>query len=101
MGFEAADLADGWAVITHDGMLAATDAITRAGAGSDGELPSSTDVRFELGRSDRDRNQVRGASGTFTLDAETGNVVGRRLPVVEVDQNWTFTVKGIYDTTAR
>jgi ABC-type branched-subunit amino acid transport system substrate-binding protein len=97
LGFGAADLADGWAVITHDGVLAATEAVGRAAAGRGGELPSNTDVRFELGRTDRERNQVRGASGTFTLDAETGNVVGRRLPVVEVDQNWTFTVKGIYD----
>jgi hypothetical protein len=97
MGFGTADLADGWAVITHDAMLAAADAISRAAAGRGGELPSRTDVRFEVGRTDRERNQVRGAGGTFTLDAETGNAVGRRLPVIEVDENWSFTVKGIYD----
>ncbi|WP_133901429.1 hypothetical protein [Actinophytocola oryzae] len=99
LAFGTADLADGWAVITHDGVLAATEAIDRAGAGSDGRLPSRTDVRFELGRTDRDRNQVRGAGGTFTMDPATGNVVGRRLPVVEVDQSWDFTVRGIYDAS--
>lgn len=97
LGFDAADLADGWAVITHDALLAASDAVNRAAAGKDGELPSAPDVRFEIERTDRERNQVRGAGGTFTLDAETGNVVGRRLPVIEVDENWSFTVKGIYD----
>jgi ABC-type branched-subunit amino acid transport system substrate-binding protein len=97
LGFSTTDLADGWAVITHDALLAASDAVGRAAAGRGGELPSRTDVRFEIGRTDRERNQVRGAGGTFTLDAETGNVVGRRLPVIEVDENWSFTVKGIYN----
>lgn len=96
--FGEADLADGWAIITYDAMLAASNAVGRAAAARDSnELPTRQEVRFELERTDRERNQVRGAGGTFTLDAETGDVVGRRLPVVEVDQNWTFRIKGIYD----
>jgi ABC-type branched-subunit amino acid transport system substrate-binding protein len=98
LSFDATDLADGWAILTFDGMLAATNAVGRAAAArGGGELPTRQEVRFELERTDRERNQVRGAGGTFTLDAETGNVIGRRLPVIEVDQSWRFTIKGIYD----
>ncbi|MGX7826021.1 hypothetical protein ACTG9Q_13095 [Actinokineospora sp. 24-640] len=44
------------------------------------------------------RNAVRGAGGTFRLDATTGNAVGRRLPVIEVGPSGDFVVKKILPT---
>jgi hypothetical protein len=102
LGFDPTDLLDGWGVMMHDATLAASEAISRAGNGlAAGELPSRQAVRAELERSDRERNQVRGAGGTFTLDAETGDAVGRRLPVVEVGPTGEFTVRAVRDVPRR
>ncbi|MEU5726244.1 hypothetical protein ABZ783_31100 [Micromonospora sp. NPDC047738] len=96
LGFDTTDLADGWGVMMHDAMLALTETISRTANGlKPGELPTRQTVRSELGRSDRERNQVHGAGGTFTLDATTGNAVGRRLPVIEVGPTGEFQVKAI------
>ncbi|MEU2614815.1 hypothetical protein ABZ570_24995 [Micromonospora sp. NPDC007271] len=96
LGFDTTDLADGWGVMTHDAMLALTETISRTANGlKPGELPTRQTVRSELGRSDRERNQVHGAGGTFTLDATTGNAVGRRLPVIEIGPTGEFQVKTI------
>ncbi|MFI9815978.1 hypothetical protein [Saccharothrix variisporea] len=97
LGFDPTDLADGWGVMMHDAMLAIWDVISRASVGlKPGDLPTRLDVRAELARSDRDRNQVRGAGGPFTLDATTGNAVGRRLPVIELGPTGTFAVKAVF-----
>ncbi|MBP2335782.1 DNA polymerase III delta prime subunit [Saccharothrix coeruleofusca] len=96
LGFDTADLADGWGVMMHDAMLATTEAISRSAIGAKpGELPTRQGVRAALERSDRERNQVLGAGGAFTLDATTGNAVGRRLPVIEVSPDGAFHVKAI------
>ncbi|MEU4448970.1 hypothetical protein AB0K14_33410 [Actinosynnema sp. NPDC050801] len=96
LGFDTADLADGWGVMMHDATLAASEAVSRSANGLEaGELPTRQAVRAELERSDRERNQIRGAGGAFTLDATTGNAVGRRLPVIEVGPNGAFQVKAI------
>lgn len=96
LGFDTADLADGWGVMMHDAMLAASEAISRSANGlPPGELPTRQAVRAALERSDRERNQVLGAGGTFTLDATTGNAVGRRLPVIEVGPDGAFRVKAV------
>jgi ABC-type branched-subunit amino acid transport system substrate-binding protein len=94
--FDITDLADGWGVMMHDAMLATSEAISRSANGlQPGELPTRQAVRAELARSDRERNQVHGAGGAFTLDATTGNAVGRQLPVIEVGPNGAFQVKAI------
>ncbi|MFE9658319.1 hypothetical protein [Micromonospora sp. NPDC006431] len=99
LGFDTTDLADGWSVMMHDAMLALSEAISRTANGlKPGELPTRQAVRSELGRSDRERNKVRGAGGTFTLDAATGNAVGRRLPIIEVGPTGEFQVKAILAT---
>ncbi len=96
LGFDPGDLADGWGVMMHDATLAASDAISRSGNGLPaGQLPNRQAVRAELERSDRERNQVRGAGGAFTIDATTGNAVGRRLPVIEVGPDGVFQVRAI------
>jgi ABC-type branched-subunit amino acid transport system substrate-binding protein len=96
LGFDPTDLDDGWGVMMHDAMLALSEAISRAGNGlRPGELPTRQTVRAELGRSDRQRNQIHGAGGTFTLDATTGNAVGRRLPIMEVGPTGEFQVRAI------
>ncbi|MCW3844954.1 hypothetical protein ONA70_33285, partial [Micromonospora yasonensis] len=96
LGFDTTDLADGWGVMMHDAMLALTETVSRTANGlKPGELPTRQTVRSELGRSDRERNQVHGAGGAFTLNATTGNAVGRRLPVIEVGPTGEFQVKTI------
>ncbi|NUT51140.1 MAG: ABC transporter substrate-binding protein, partial [Saccharothrix sp.] len=96
LGFDTADLADGWGVMMHDAALAAAEAVSRSANGlPQGQLPTRQAVRAELERSDRERNQVNGAGGTFTIDATTGNAVGRRLPVIEVRPDGAFEVKAI------
>lgn len=96
LGFTTTDLADGWGVMMHDAMLTMWDVISRSAIGmKQGELPTRQDVRAELARSDRERNQVRGAGGLFTLDATTGNAIARRLPVIEVGPDGAFHVKAI------
>jgi hypothetical protein len=96
LAFDATDLADGWGVIMHDAMLAVSEAISRSANGlTPGEQPTRQAVRAERERSDRERNQVRGAGGPFTLDATTGNAVGRQLPIIQVGPNGDFQVKKI------
>ena len=96
LGFDPADLADGWGVMMHDALLTASEAVSRSANGlAPGELPTRQAVRAELERSDRERNQVRGAGGSFTIDATTGNAVGRRLPVIEVGPTGAFQVRAI------
>jgi ABC-type branched-subunit amino acid transport system substrate-binding protein len=96
LGFNTIDLADGWGVMMHDAMLALSEAINRSGNGlKPGELPTRQDVRAQLVRSNRERNQVRGAGGTFTLDSTTGNAVGRQVPIIEVGPTGEFQVKAI------
>jgi hypothetical protein len=98
LGFDPDDLADGWGVMMHDAMLAMSEAISRSANGlKRGEVPTRQAVRAELGRAGLERNTVRGAGGPFTIDAATGNALGRRLPIMEVDKNGTFHVRDIVD----
>ncbi|WP_157767543.1 ATP-binding protein [Actinosynnema pretiosum] len=100
LGLDPLDLADGWGVMMHDAVLTARESISRVSRGMNaaaGELPSRQDVRADLERFDRERNRVLGAGGAFTIDAGTGNAVGRRLPVMEVGPDGSFSVKAIVD----
>jgi hypothetical protein len=95
LGFPTGDLSDGWGVMMHDAMLAMSEAISQAGDGVKPEEVTRKLVRSALGRADNERNEIRGAGGTFTLDTATGNAVGRRLPVMEVSPTGRFEVKTI------
>ncbi|GAA1288219.1 hypothetical protein [Saccharothrix xinjiangensis] len=96
LGFDTADLADGWGVMMHDAMLAMLDVINRAAVGlKAGEVPTRQSVRAQLTLSGRERNQVRGAGGPFTLDGTTGDAVGRQLPVIEVGADGVFAVRAV------
>lgn len=94
-GFATVDLDDGWGVMMHDAMLAMSEAVSHASIGlKPGEVTRKL-VRSALGRSDSERTEIHGAGGDFTLDATTGNAVGRRLPVMEVSPTGQFEVKAI------
>lgn len=91
-GFAEADLRDGWAIITHDALRMTSEAIRRAAPSG---LPSRETVRFQINRTARERNQVRGAQGPFRLHPETGDADGLHVPVIEVSSEWTFTIKAV------
>jgi hypothetical protein len=91
-GFADADLRDGWAIITHDALRMASEAIRRAALSG---LPSKETVRFQINRAARERNQVRGAQGPFRLHPETGDADGLKVPVIEVSPEWMFTIKAV------
>lgn len=90
-GFGADDLAGGWAIMTHDAMLAATLAIGRA-TGQSSQLPAPGDVRSLLYLSNSPTTSVPGAGGTFTFDLKTGDTVGRRIPVMELRPDGSLAV---------
>lgn len=94
-GFATVDLDDGWGVMMHDAMLAMAEAISHASIGLKPDEVTRKLVRSALGRSDNERTEIHGAGGDFTLDATTGNAVGRRLPVMEVSPTGQFEVKAI------
>jgi hypothetical protein len=94
-GFATRDLDDGWAVMMHDAMLTMSEAINHASIGLKPEEVTRKLVRYALGRSDNERTEIHGAGGDFTLDATTGNAVGRRLPVINVSPAGQFEVKAI------
>ena len=94
-GFPADDLADGWAIMTHDAMLAATLAIGRA-TGQSSQLPAPGDVRSLLYLANSPTTSVPGAGGTFTFDPKTGDAVGRRIPVMELRPDGSLTVLGTF-----
>ncbi|HEY9472505.1 MAG TPA: hypothetical protein VIS06_01505, partial [Mycobacteriales bacterium] len=98
-GFTADDLADGWAIMTHDAMLAATIAIGRA-TGQSSQLPGPGDVRSLLYLSNSPTTSVPGAGGTFTFDPRTGDAVGRRIPVMELRPDGSLAVLGTFPQPA-
>lgn len=95
-GFDPEDLEDGWAIMTHDAMLAAVTAITRA-TGQSPTPPTRKDVRIQLYLSNSPTTSVPGAAGTFMFNSTTGDVAGRRLPVMEIQPDNSFIVRGVFD----
>lgn len=80
--FDIADLNNGWATMTHDAMLAVTEAIRRA-AGQ-GNVPiSPSAVRGQLFLLNFPTNAVHGGSGTFMIN-ENGERVGPTPSVLEL-----------------
>lgn len=84
--FPKADLANGWAIMEYDAMLAAGTAITNATGGKlTGAPPSSRSVLNSLRQLGPD-NEVTGAGGLFWFDAETGEPRNHPVHVVEVSE---------------
>ncbi|WP_158896047.1 hypothetical protein [Amycolatopsis anabasis] len=94
-GFDPADIADGWAIMTHDSMLAAATAIHRATGQSD-VLPTPGGVRDQLYLANAPNTAIPGAGGTFMIDSTSGDVVGRRVPVLELQADGTLVVHAVY-----
>lgn len=80
---DKSDLDDGWAIMTHDSMLATIQATALATRQSS-TLPSPIDVRNQLYLLNSETTAVQGAGGSFTIDSVTGNANNRRVPVLEL-----------------
>jgi hypothetical protein len=69
---------DGWVIMSHDALLTATRAISNA-AGQTDVAPDAGSVLGQLYLLKTSNNPVDGAGGTFQLDPNTGDPVGRLL----------------------
>lgn len=78
LGFPLDDLDTGWAIMEHDAIVTAAEAVRNAGSGG---IPRPSAVASMLRYMPDPGNAVQGASGAVTLDPVTGN---RRKPVVPV-----------------
>lgn len=82
-GFDTGNLEDGGAIMMHDALLTAAEAVERAATG--GQFPTAGDVRSEL-LNLNGLHQVQGASGTFSFsssDQGEGNPIGKPVPVLQ------------------
>jgi hypothetical protein len=91
LGFDAADLNDGWTIMTHDATATAIKAI-RAVAGQAATLPTKEQVRDALRLLNTRNSSVPGASGTFEIDSQTGESYGRPIPLIEIGADRSRTV---------
>lgn len=94
-GFDGRDLSDGWAMMTHDAVLAASIAVERA-SDQAGAIPQPRDIGNILRLLNSPSTSVPGAAGTFTFDPTTGNVRGRRLHVLELRPDGRLVIQGMY-----
>ncbi|MCM3883375.1 protein kinase [Frankia sp. R82] len=83
-GFGAADLDDGWVILTHDAMATAIKAI-RAVTGQSAALPTKEQVRDALSLLNTQNSSIPGAGGTFEIDSQSGDSFGRPVPLIEMD----------------
>jgi ABC-type branched-subunit amino acid transport system substrate-binding protein len=91
-GFAPPDLADGWAIMAHDAMLAAAAAIQQP-SGTSPILPTAADAWNELPLLNTPQNSVPGAAGTFELDPDSGDPFGRPFPVMELRPDGSLLVR--------
>lgn len=95
--FSSAELRNGWAIMAHDALLTADTAIQIA-TGQRAEPASRVNVRGHLGLLNAAEmgESVQGASGTFTIDDETGDRISERIPVIELRTDGTIAVRDVY-----
>lgn len=98
--FDLADLQNGWAIMAHDAMLTAANAIRKANKGSAG-VPTALGVRPFLYLLNDESNRVFGASGSFNINQDSGDVDGRWLPIVELRPDGTKKVLAFEQTNSR
>jgi ABC-type branched-subunit amino acid transport system substrate-binding protein len=91
--FPAADLGDGWAIMSHDALVAADQAVIRISA-SQGRV-TARNVLGELSDLSAS-NAVPGAAGNFGFDPVTGNPAGRDFPVLELTPGGGLKLLGVY-----
>jgi hypothetical protein len=94
LGFEPEHLRTAWAIMSHDAMFTAAQAIRRA-APVQG-LPVPAKVRDHLYLLSSRSNSVPGASGEILIDPDTGNRVFADLPVLELRPGGEPAVLGSY-----
>jgi hypothetical protein len=90
--FAVGDLDDGWAIMSHDALLTATRAIRNA-AGQTDVAPNAGSVLGQLYLLKTSKNPVDGAGGTFQLDGDSGDPVGRLLPLFQLDASGRVPVE--------
>lgn len=93
-GFSPADLSDGWAIMAHDAVTAADQAIIEVSLA--GSRVTSQAVRTELPDLSAANNSVPGAAGAFEFDPVTGNPTGRDFPVMELTSGGVLKVREVY-----
>ena len=95
--FPAADLGDGWAIMSHDALVAADQAVIKISA-AQGQV-TARNVRGELGDLSAS-NAVPGAAGDFGFDPVAGNPTGRDFPVLELTPRGALRLRGVYPLPA-
>jgi ABC-type branched-subunit amino acid transport system substrate-binding protein len=93
-GFSPADLSDGWAIMAHDAVTAADQAIIEVSLA--GGRVTRQAVRTELPDLSAANNSVPGAAGAFEFDPVTGNPTGRDFPVMELTPGGRLKVLNVY-----
>lgn len=95
--FPASDLGDGWAIMSHDALVAADQAVIKISA-SQGQV-TARNVRGELGDLSAS-NAVPGAAGDFGFDPVAGNPTGRDFPVLELTPGGALRLRDVYPLPA-
>jgi ABC-type branched-subunit amino acid transport system substrate-binding protein len=95
--FPASDLGDGWAIMSHDAVVAADQAVIKISA-AQGQV-TARNVRGELGDLSAS-NAVPGAAGDFGFDPVAGNPTGRDFPVLELTPGGALRLRGVYPLPA-
>jgi hypothetical protein len=90
-GFKPADLRDGWAIMAHDSVLTAAQAI-RLAAGPQGTTPPTPKDVSGFLYNLHSANHVDGASGQIDMGRD-GNPAPHPIPVVELSADGTRKVR--------
>jgi len=82
-GFTDDDLLDGYAIVHHDALATAAQAIRLAALGTPTHAPTPEDVAGQFGRLNL-AYTVQAASGTLSFPPEGGRVTGQPLPLEQI-----------------
>jgi len=82
-GFPNDDLLDGYAIVHHDALATAAQAIRLAAQGTPTHPPTPEDVAGQFGRLNL-AYAVQGASGTLSFPSEDGRATGQPIPLEQI-----------------
>jgi hypothetical protein len=82
-GFPDDDLLDGYAIVHHDALATAAQAIRLAAQGTPTHAPTPEDVDGQFGRLNL-AYVVQGASGTLSFPPEGGRATGQPIPIEQI-----------------